>query len=415
LEEFMLQSGEVSATSLVPLMRYRDIGAAIDWLCTVLGFEKQMVVASADGTPYYAQLTFGHGMVMLGPVRDSDLDRLMRQPDEIGGVETQSCYLVVDEVDAHYARTKAAGAEIVLELKSDGSGGRGYSCRDPQGHIWNFGTYNPWKSKLHADDDEFENAAPAPRRRFSAKTQLFSVVVGIAAAAWWLNGPGRGVVDDLVTTSRYADQGDSASRTAVAIESDTPESVRVGDAATHDQGAHEASLRAAEIARQELAREKSARETAERVAHELQGQLKEERAAKQAAIEAASRSEAALAEQQSAKATVEPAAEEAKVQPSEAQDNKQAALSGPDTGQPPAPTAELPASPPPTETGAVPPAPSQSAAEAPAADPSTADQQAAPPRGKPAVRFGRLPRGLSAARRKDTVLGTEFPWPYASW
>ncbi len=70
-----------------------------------------------DGNVIYAQMTYGTGMIMLGAVRDTDLDKLMRQPDEVGGVETQSCYVVVEGADAHYARSKNAGAEIVLEIK----------------------------------------------------------------------------------------------------------------------------------------------------------------------------------------------------------------------------------------------------------------------------------------------------------
>ena len=37
-----------------------------------------------------------------------------------------------------------AGARIVIDIKDEDHGGRGYSCRDPEGHLWNFGTYDPW-------------------------------------------------------------------------------------------------------------------------------------------------------------------------------------------------------------------------------------------------------------------------------
>ena len=57
---------------------------------------------------------------------------------------TQSPYVIVADADAHYARAKAAGAEIVMDIKDEDYGGRGYSCRDPEGHVWNFGTYDPW-------------------------------------------------------------------------------------------------------------------------------------------------------------------------------------------------------------------------------------------------------------------------------
>lgn len=29
--------------------------------------------------------------------------------------------------------------------KDEDYGGRGYSCRDPEVNLWNFGSYNPWE------------------------------------------------------------------------------------------------------------------------------------------------------------------------------------------------------------------------------------------------------------------------------
>ena len=80
---------ETKAT-IIPCLRYRDAPAAIEWLCKVFGFEKQMVVPGDDGTIAHAQLSFGNGMIMIGSVQDSEFGRLMKQPDEIGGAETQA-------------------------------------------------------------------------------------------------------------------------------------------------------------------------------------------------------------------------------------------------------------------------------------------------------------------------------------
>jgi uncharacterized glyoxalase superfamily protein PhnB len=63
---------------------------------------------------------------------------------EVGGVGTQSAYVVVEDCDAHYARAVAAGAEVLLDIVDRDYGGRGYSCRDPEGHVWSFGSYDPW-------------------------------------------------------------------------------------------------------------------------------------------------------------------------------------------------------------------------------------------------------------------------------
>ena len=155
---------EEPGRTIVPTLRYRDVAAAIDWLCRAFGFERHLVVPDDDGAVRYAELTFGDGMIMLGPVEDSAFDKLMTQPADAGGAETQICYLFVEDAGAHCDRAKAAGAEIVLDIEEEDGGGRGYSCRDLEGHIWNFGTYNPWKRQSARADRAGRPRARAPMR-----------------------------------------------------------------------------------------------------------------------------------------------------------------------------------------------------------------------------------------------------------
>ena len=124
--------------AIVPCLSYRDAPAAIAWLKEAFGFTENMIVPGPDGTIAHAQLAFGSGLIMVGSQRDDEL--AMRIPCDLGGV-TQSIYIVVD--DAHYARAVEAGAEIVRELQDTEYGSRDYSARDPEGHLWNFGTYRP--------------------------------------------------------------------------------------------------------------------------------------------------------------------------------------------------------------------------------------------------------------------------------
>jgi uncharacterized glyoxalase superfamily protein PhnB len=132
--------------TVIPVLRYRDAPAAIEWLCGTFGFERHLVVPGERGTIAHAELSFGSGMIMLASVleQESQFGRLMKQPDEIGGAETQSAYVVVNDADAVYERAKAAGARIAIEIKDEDYGGRGFSCYDPEGHLWSFGTYDPW-------------------------------------------------------------------------------------------------------------------------------------------------------------------------------------------------------------------------------------------------------------------------------
>ena len=134
-----------TTSTIIPCLRYRDAPAAIDWLCRAFGFARRAVYA--DGaTVHHAQLTFGNGMVMLGSAENaSEFGRRMVQPDELGMRETQCPCVIVADADAHYAQARAAGAVIVDDIRDQDYGGRGYSCRDPEGHLWWFGSYDPWK------------------------------------------------------------------------------------------------------------------------------------------------------------------------------------------------------------------------------------------------------------------------------
>jgi uncharacterized glyoxalase superfamily protein PhnB len=136
-----------TVATVIPSLRYRDASAMIDWLCNAFGFEKQAVYADGN-IVQHAQLTFGKGMIMLGSVaNESAWGERIAQPDEIGGREIQCRCLIVADCAAHYARAKAAGAEIVDELETKEYGGSGYGCRDPEGHLWWFGDYDPWEER----------------------------------------------------------------------------------------------------------------------------------------------------------------------------------------------------------------------------------------------------------------------------
>jgi len=132
-------------STIIPCLRYRDARAAIEWLCRAFGFERRAVYENEDGGVEHAQLTFGSGMVMLGEVRDNAFGRHIAQPDEIGGRETQCACVIVANCKSHYLQAKAAGAVIVDDYAEKDYGGAGYSCHDPEGHLWYFDSYDPWQ------------------------------------------------------------------------------------------------------------------------------------------------------------------------------------------------------------------------------------------------------------------------------
>lgn len=136
----MSRSSAATRPNIFPFLRYRDAPAAIAWLATAFGFERHAVYPGNDGTIAHAQLSLGGGIVMLGSARDDVLG--MKSPRDLGAVN-QGIYVALDDIDAHYARARAAGAEILRPLADTDYGAREYTARDLEGHLWSFGTYWP--------------------------------------------------------------------------------------------------------------------------------------------------------------------------------------------------------------------------------------------------------------------------------
>lgn len=130
-----------------PYLDYEDTGAMVAWLGRAFGLVERHVQRDADGRVRHAELAFEEGVVMLGsPGGD------FRNPRRLGQV-TASLYVYVDDVDAHCARARAAGAEIIEEPAEQPYGDRRYGARDPEGHHWYFASRRPPERDGHADCD----------------------------------------------------------------------------------------------------------------------------------------------------------------------------------------------------------------------------------------------------------------------
>lgn len=332
----MTASSTLPAPNLMPLMRYRDLAEAMSWLEQAFEFEKQIAVSDSDGAVIYGQMSYRGGLMMMGAVRDTDLDKLMRQPDEVGGVETQSCYLVVDDADAHYARAQASGADIVLEIKSDGLGRRGYSCRDPEGHIWNFGTYNPGRG-MHMPAAVAEAAsavAPAPAPRRSRKLMGLVALLGLGAASWWFAGDIRTELIQRMADAANAQSAARAEQAYAELVKVRAEKRKADDVALELSKTLEAErARVKQIETQshldddKAAEAEKARLAAEESIASLKAELARERLALEAAKEAKRVSEEKLAVQAAAAAATPPATQpQVQAQPAQAPSEAQTAL-----------------------------------------------------------------------------------------
>jgi uncharacterized glyoxalase superfamily protein PhnB len=122
--------------NIYPVLIYEDGRAAIDFLEKAFGFERHAVHDGENGGVAHAELRFGSELVMLSSSSEGN-----EQFNQAAG--KYSLYLVVDDPDSHHDRARDAGADIVLGLKDEDYGSRGYTARDPEGNLWSFGTYRP--------------------------------------------------------------------------------------------------------------------------------------------------------------------------------------------------------------------------------------------------------------------------------
>jgi uncharacterized glyoxalase superfamily protein PhnB len=131
--------------SVIPGLVYRDANAAIEWLKTVLGFTEHAVYRDGDGNVQHAELLYGNGMVMLGTAglnKESAAWQVL--PAELGGKVTGGVYLIVPDCTPVWEQVQAAHAEVLLSLRTMDYGGQAFTVRDPEGHVWSLGEYDPW-------------------------------------------------------------------------------------------------------------------------------------------------------------------------------------------------------------------------------------------------------------------------------
>lgn len=130
--------GAYRPKGLSSAVSYRDPKSAFRWLEEAFGFEPLMVLLDADGNLGHSEMTFGNSVVMVGSEWTDD----HKSPASLGGKTTQTVHVQLGEgedIDAHCARARKAGAGILQEPDTQFYGDRTYRAKDPEGHIWTFG------------------------------------------------------------------------------------------------------------------------------------------------------------------------------------------------------------------------------------------------------------------------------------
>ncbi|WP_029030680.1 VOC family protein [Salinarimonas rosea] len=132
-----------TAPCLFPTLRCADADGMIAWLAEALGFRERVVYRDGDGDAAlvaHAELVLGSSILMIGQERDDAYGADIGPRD---GRRTDALYLAVADIDAAYARAKAAGAQITAEVRDTPYGTRDFAFRDPEGNLWSVGTYWP--------------------------------------------------------------------------------------------------------------------------------------------------------------------------------------------------------------------------------------------------------------------------------
>ncbi len=121
--------------NVFPVLRYTDAPAAIAFLVNAFGFQAKSDHRTPDGAVAHADLALGPSVVGVSSAGKSPGDSPWARV-------RQGLYLVVEDPDAYYERARAAGADVATPIADQSYGSRDFTLRDPEGHLWGFGTYD---------------------------------------------------------------------------------------------------------------------------------------------------------------------------------------------------------------------------------------------------------------------------------
>ena len=131
LEEMtMLDNTAIRGTT--GLLVYDDIAAAHEYITRVFGLTAGPLDRDEHGKPVHGEVRAGDQVIWLHPAGPG-----YSSPRSLGAVSSMTV-ISVDDADAHYARSQAAGADILKGPVSQPYGVREYGARDPEGQLWYF-------------------------------------------------------------------------------------------------------------------------------------------------------------------------------------------------------------------------------------------------------------------------------------
>jgi uncharacterized glyoxalase superfamily protein PhnB len=121
--------------TIVPMLVYADAPGALEFLAEAFGFIERYRMDMPDGSIGHAEIGLGDQVVMIASEWHAGG---VVSPLRLPALHAQ-IFVRVDDVDAHHARARAAGATIAAEPADQEYGERTYRAIDPEGQRWIFG------------------------------------------------------------------------------------------------------------------------------------------------------------------------------------------------------------------------------------------------------------------------------------
>ncbi len=129
---------------VIPMLDYEDGPAALDWLAEAFGFEEVTRMLGENGALSHGEMLAGSGRIMLAtatpayqsPKHHREQCAAARAWSAVPWV-IDGVLVYVDDIDAHYAQARRAGAGILSQIEN-GFPGRRYRTEDLEGHRWMF-------------------------------------------------------------------------------------------------------------------------------------------------------------------------------------------------------------------------------------------------------------------------------------